>query len=286
MKQWLDRGASGWRMDVAPWVPDDFWREWRAEIKRHKADALTVSEVWFDASKYLLGDMFDSTMNYIFRNAVLEYAAGGSAQSLVAQLELMRESYPPQAHNALMNLLSTHDAARALHRFGYRDDGKDTPDGIALAKQRLLLAVFLQMTYPGAPTIYYGDEVGVTGGDDPYNRGTYPWADEGGQPDLALLADFKKLTKLRHDHPILRRGSLQAPLFTDDHVLVLVRRLGPTWALTATNNSAQAQTVTVTLPEGAAQSFRDVLKGGQLQAQGRQLTLKVPPNFGSVLLNP
>jgi cyclomaltodextrinase len=71
MKLWLDRGASGWRMDVAPWVSDDFWREWRAAIKAHRPDALTVAETWFDASKYFLGDMFDSTMNYIFRNAVL-----------------------------------------------------------------------------------------------------------------------------------------------------------------------------------------------------------------------
>jgi glycosidase len=274
-------------MDVAPWVPDDFWREWRIEIKRHKPDALTVSEVWFDASKYFLGDMFDSTMNYIFRNAVLEYANGGSAKALVANLELMREAYPPQAHSALMNLLSTHDAARALHQFGYHDDGKDTPAGIALAKQRLLLAVFMQMTYPGAPTIYYGDEVGVTGGEDPYNRGTYPWADEGGQPDLALLAEFKKLTRLRHDHPILRRGDLLAPVHVDEHVVVFARRLAQTWALAALNNGDQAQTVTLTLPEGAALRYRDVLQGSAVvAAQDRQLTLSVPPQFGRVLLGP
>jgi cyclomaltodextrinase / maltogenic alpha-amylase / neopullulanase len=72
MKQWLDLGAAGWRMDVAPWVPDDFWREWRAAIRAHKPDAITIAETWFDSSKYFLGDMFDSTMNYIFRNAVLE----------------------------------------------------------------------------------------------------------------------------------------------------------------------------------------------------------------------
>jgi glycosidase len=287
MKLWLDRGASGWRMDVAPWVPDDFWREWRAAIKAHRPDAITIAETWFDASKYFLGDMFDSTMNYIFRNAVLEYAAGGNAKVLVANLELMREAYPPQAHSALMNLLSTHDAARALHQFGYHDDGKDTPAGIAAAKQRLLLAVFLQMTYPGAPTIYYGDEVGVTGGDDPFNRATYPWADLGGKPDTALLAEFKKLTKLRHDHPILRRGELLAPLHVDEHVVVFARRLAQSWALTAINNSDQAQTVTLTLPEGAASGYRDVLQGAAgVTAQGRQLTLTVPARFGRVLLGP
>ena len=194
MKQWLDRGAAGWRMDVAPWMPDDFWREWRTAIKQHKPDALTVAETWFGASKYFLGDMFDSTMNYIFRNSVLEYAAGGKARALYGNIELMREAYPPQAFHALMNLLSSHDQARAQHQFGWhadkdsdkdsdKDNDKDSdpqdPATIAQAKQRLLLAVFFQMTFPGPPTVYYGDEVGVTGGDDPATAAPIPgptWA--------------------------------------------------------------------------------------------------------------
>ncbi|HET9821057.1 MAG TPA: glycoside hydrolase family 13 protein, partial [Burkholderiaceae bacterium] len=225
MKFWLDRGAAGWRMDVAPWVPDDFWREWRAEIKRHRPDALTVAETWFDSSKYFLGDMFDSTMNYVFRNAVLAWAAGGSAREMVEHLEAIREAYPPQAFHALMNLLSTHDAPRALHQFGWHEDTRD-PARIAEAKRRLVLAAFFQMTYPGAPAIYYGDEVGVTGGEDPYNRATYPWADEGGSPDMALHAEFAKLVALRNAHAILRRGELLAPLHVDEHVVVLARRLG------------------------------------------------------------
>jgi cyclomaltodextrinase / maltogenic alpha-amylase / neopullulanase len=273
MKLWLDRGASGWRMDVAPWVPDDFWREWRSEIKRHKPDALTISEAWFDCSKYLLGDMFDSTMNYIFRNAVLAYAAGGSAGDLVASLEAIREAYPPQAFHALMNLLSTHDAARALHQFGFHVDTKDAAV-IARAKQRLLLAVFLQMTYPGSPAIYYGDEVGVTGGDDPFNRATYPWEDEGGVPDKALLAEFKKLTRMRHEHAVLRRGRLLAPLHVDEHVIVFAREHEGRWALTAVNNATEARAVTVTLPHEAAPHFNGVRDG--------HITLQVPALFGAV----
>jgi cyclomaltodextrinase len=109
MKVWLDRGAAGWRMDVAPWVPDDFWREWRAAIKAHRPDAITIAETWFDSAKYFLGDSFDSTMNYIFRNALLEYAAGGDAALLYRNIESIREAYPPPAFHALMNLLSTHD---------------------------------------------------------------------------------------------------------------------------------------------------------------------------------
>lgn len=265
MLQWLDRGAAGWRMDVAPWVPDDFWREWRAAIKAHRPDALTVAETWFDASKYFLGDTFDSTMNYIFRNAVLDWAAGGKAQVMVDNLELTREAYPEPAFFALMNLLSTHDQARSLHHFGWSAQHGNLGDrpAEARAKQRLRLAVLLQMTWPGSPTVYYGDEVGVTGGDDPYNRAPYPWADEGGEPDLALRADFRRLIAMRHAHPVLRRGELLAPLFVDDQVAVFARRLAApggrsTWALTAFSNAGEPRRVRVKLPAGAPQAWRDI----------------------------
>jgi glycosidase len=281
MKRWLDAGAAGWRMDVAPWVPDDFWREWRAEIKRHRPDAVTIAETWFDAAKHLLGDMFDSTMNYIFRNVVLAYAAGGDARTLVPQLELMREHYPPPAFHALMNLLSTHDQPRSLHELGWRDDADGAAE--ALAKRRFALAVLFQMSYPGAPAVYYGDEVGVTGGADPDNRRTFPWADQGGRPDEALHALFRRLIRLRHEHPVLRRGELFEPLHVDAHAVVLLRRLGDRWAVTATHNADRPQTLTVTLPPEAPAVFTDALTGAERRADGGRLTLSLPPLFGSVL---
>jgi len=284
MKTWLDRGAAGWRMDVAPWVPDDFWREWRSAIKTHRPDALTVAETWFDASKYLLGDMFDSTMNYIFRNAVLDYAAGGKARSMYPNIELMREAYPPQAFYALMNLLSSHDQARALHQFGWHANTTDAGT-IAQARQRLKLAVLFQMTFPGAPTVYYGDEVAVTGGDDPYNRATYPWADQGGKPDADMLATFKQLIALRKQHAVLRRGTLDAPLHVDDHSIVLLRQLGSSVAITATNNALTAQTVTVQLPPGVhVDRFTDALGGPSVDVARGKVTLTLPALFGAVLL--
>jgi cyclomaltodextrinase len=282
-KLWLDRGASGWRMDVAPWVPDDFWREWRAAVKAHQPDALTIAETWFDASKFFLGDAFDSTMNYIFRNTVLDYAAGGPADRLYANIELMREAYPPQTFYALMNLLSTHDQPRALHHFGYHDDGN--AQQLAEAKQRLRLAVFFQMVFPGAPSIYYGDEVGLGGGDDPYNRAPYPWVDEGGAPDEALLADFKRLTRLRRDHAVLRHGSIGAPLHLDAHAIVLARQDGRRWALSATNNAIEPRRLTLTLPPALRDAeFVDALSGERLRARGTQLTIEIPALFGRVLL--
>jgi glycosidase len=205
----------------------------------------------------------------------MDYAAGKSGRQMAANLELMREAYPPQAFSALMNLLSTHDQPRALHHFGEDQD-------LALAKQRLRLAVFFQMTYPGAPTIYYGDEVGLGGGDDPYNRAPYPWADEGGQPDDALLTDFKRLVKLRHDLPVLRHGTLDAPLHADDQVVVLARQSGKTWALTATNNSTTARTVSVIVPL-ASGTLRDALGGAPVAVDNHRIQLTVPPLFGRVL---
>lgn len=283
MNLWLDRGAAGWRMDVAPWVPDDFWRDWRAAVKQHRPDALTVAETQFEAAKFFLGDEFDSTMNYIFRNAVQDYANGVSARKIYRNIELMRENYPPQAFYALMNLLSTHDSARALFEFGFRDDKADAAT-IKLAKQRLRLAAFFQMIFPGAPAILYGDEAGVTGGDDPYNRVTYPWADLGGKPDAALLADYKALIKMRKDHVVLRHGSIDAPAFIDDHVIVLVRRDADRWAVTATNNDSSPHEITVELPaELRGATLVDVRTGSRIKAEGGRVTFAVPALFGTVL---
>ncbi|WP_310389975.1 glycoside hydrolase family 13 protein [Roseateles sp.] len=285
MLQWLDLGAAGWRMDVAPWVPDDFWREWRTAIKAHKPDAFLIAETWFDASKFLLGDSFDSSMNYIFRNTVLDYAAGGDARKLYPHIELMREAYPPQAFFAMMNLLSSHDQARALHHLGWQVEADREAE--ALAKQRLRLASFMQMTLPGAPAIYYGDEVGVGGGEDPLNRATYPWADLGGQPDTALLADIKRLTQLRHQHKVLRHGSFNAPLHLDAHLIVLARQDGKSWALTASNNSEKMQTVKLKLaPNMRGLRWRDAMTGRTLTADRQGVVqISVPPLFGRVLIS-
>lgn len=285
MKLWLDRGASSWRMDVAPWVPDDFWREWRTAVKNKKPDALTVAETWFDASKFFLGDSFDSTMNYIFRNTVLDYIGGGKATATYHNIEYIREVYPQQSFYSLMNLLSSHDVPRTLHLLGYRSDTTDAAK-ISEAKQRLLLGVFIQMTFPGSPAVFYGDEVGVTGGEDPFNRATYPWVDKGGKPDLRLLAEFKKLIKLRNDHPVLRNGAFGAPVYIDDNAIVLARNDGEQWAITATNNSTAVKTVTLKLPENfQAQKLTNAITGAQVETKNGNLTVTIPALFGTILIS-
>jgi glycosidase len=284
MNRWLDLGTSGWRMDVVPWIADDFWRDWRTAIRKHKSDALLIAETQFESSKYFLGDEFDSTMNYIFRNAVQAYAAGADARVSYRNIELMRELYPPQAFYALMNLLSTHDSPRALFVFGDRDENASA-ETIALAKQRLRLALLFQVIFPGSPAVFYGDEVGVTGGEDPYDRVTYPWPDQGGKPDMALLKEYKRLIAMRNAHPILRHGSIDAPAFIDDHVIALIRRDGKQWAITAMNNATDARDITVDVPrELRNATFVDALSNHQTKAGVSSITFSVPPMGGVVLL--
>ncbi|MBP6902010.1 MAG: glycoside hydrolase family 13 protein [Burkholderiaceae bacterium] len=291
---WLGRGAAGWRMDVAPYVADDFWREWRAVVKASNPEAITVAETWFEPAKHLLGDMFDASMNYVFRNAVLDWARGGSAREMTAQLELLREQLPAPALHAMLNLLSSHDVPRALTVLG--DEGPATPAAQrALARQRFVLATRLQMAWPGAPMVYYGDEVGMTGGDDPYNRGPYPWADQGGAPDTALEDELRRLIALRRAHPVLSRGTLLAPLWVDDEVLVVARRLddgqaaGPRWAITAFSNADGPRRLRVRLPEGApASGWRDLLAPAapaapRSAAQG-ELPIELPARGAAWLL--
>ena len=197
----------------------------------------------------------------------------------------MRENYPPQAFYALMNLLSTHDAARALYKFGYTSDTTDAAV-IAQAKQRVKLAALFQMSYPGAPAIFYGDEVGVTGGEDPFNRGTYPWADVGGKPDTDLLAAYKRLIKMRKDYPILRQGSLSAPLYSDANVVVLLRELNGQKALVMLNNGTTEKALSLALPAILAGSYQDVLtSSGFTVAEDGSLSLTVPALYGRVLIS-
>ena len=195
IKYWLSLGIGGWRMDVTPWKSDAFWKDWRKELKKDYPNAFTIAEVWFDASKYFTGDMFDSTMNYIFRSAALNFARGGNASLTSDTLEMLRENYPKPVFYRLMNLVSSHDVPRALFELGYMKYGAANYDEM---RKRLLLCFVLQFTYPGAPTIYYGDEVGMTGGADPMNRGPYPWKEDGcNYGDYSLIDVVKELSTIR-----------------------------------------------------------------------------------------
>lgn len=239
IKYWLSLGIGGWRMDCTPWKSDDFWRDWRKELKKDYPDAFTIAEVWFDASKYFVGDMFDSTMNYIFRSAALNFASGGDASFTSDTLEMLRENYPKPVFYRLMNLVSSHDVPRALFELGYTKYGAPNYSEV---RKRLLLCFALQFTYPGAPTIYYGDEAGMTGGADPMNRGPYPWKEDGcDYGDYSLIDVVKELSRLRHENPVLIDGEVRM-LPGDRNILAYERNDGKSRVLVVMNNATEPKT--------------------------------------------
>jgi len=221
-RRWISYGSSGWRLDVSPEVAHDFWAEFRRHIRNISfphGKPIMIAENWHDATLDLLGDTFDSTMNYRFRNAVLEFVLQGNADTFDRILTEIYEDYPREAFYAMMNLLESHDTERILKTFG--DLEPDTfadreraagmsPEEIdtanALAQARLKMAAILKLSYPGSPTLYYGTEVGLTGQRDPDSRRTFPW--ELVTDDNALLNHYRKLAAIRNDNPVLRTGDL------------------------------------------------------------------------------
>ena len=211
VRRWLRRGASGWRLDVADELPDSLIRDIRAAMKEEKEDSLLLGEVWEDASnkvsygalrEYFLGSELDATMHYPFRTAVLDFLLGKiRAQAACDAFWTIQEHYPKENLYAALNLIGSHDRARVLTVLG----------GDVNA---LKMAMFLQFALPGVPSIYYGDEAGMTGGTDPYNRGSFPWG-KGNAP----LTDFvRSLTAMYQETPLLRRGECEM-LFFGENVL-------------------------------------------------------------------
>ena len=214
---WLKNGSNGWRLDVANEVSDETWRKFRTAVKE-EGDNVVIGEIWTDASKYLLGDMYDSVMNYRFRDAVLSYVENKDTNNMSAvqamnQLEVMREQYPKEAFEAMMNLVDSHDTQRIISDFdGAQKSVKaiaGEPSATALEKVRLI--PLIQMTYPGAPTIYYGDEAAMPGADDPDNRRGMIW----GKGDQSTVEWYAKLINIRNAYTVLRTGDI-VPITVDD----------------------------------------------------------------------
>ena len=237
-RYWLKQGIGGWRMDVTPWVSDDYWKEWHKYVKLENPLAFTVAEVWFDASKYLLGDMFDCTMNYIFRGAMINFGKGGSTFGTVAVLEMMRENYPKPVFYRLMNLVSSHDLPRLLYELGYAKYGAKNYETV---KPKYLMTLAFQFTYPGAPTIYYGDEIGMTGGNDPFNRGPYPWKEDGGNyGDDSILVFVKALGQMRRTHDVFANGEIRMT-YTGTNTIGFERWNEKEYTISLFNNSTKKE---------------------------------------------
>lgn len=319
-KHWFDRGAAGWRFDVANDISHNWWHDYRTFAKSYKSDGPLIGEIWPDASQYLAGDQLDSVMNYRFRKNVLGFARGlnwtdndnngnntivGLAPSQFDHaLRSVREDYPAQATAAMLNLLDSHDTNRALYVLTLGGDS-----GLVEAKERLKLSALFQFTYPGAPMVYYGDEGALNSPalangpngpeDDPYNRAPYPWSDEAGDQtvygpiDNSVLSFYTTLAHLRKQFTALREGSFETLLTgdttaagSDNNTYAFARVAGAEKAIVVLNNGSATNTASIPVASYFADGtmLQDALSGATFTVSGGFVNITLAARNGAVLL--
>ena len=287
---WIESGIDGWRLDVPHEIDDDaFWCQFRRVVKKADPEAYIVGEIWEDASRWLQGDQFDAVMNYEFNRACLGFFGGErldvsqrpggyplkalKATEFADQIDALLHRYPWEVTLAQFNLLSSHDMPRFLTLV--RGD-----------KAALKLATLFQMTFPGAPSVYYGDEVGMEGGDDPACRAAFRW-DEGIW-DAELLTFFRRAIALRHEHDALRQGRYIRLLADDQHnVYAFARQTEDQGIVVVLNNGAAPYRLDVDVRPVFADgdSIQDVWVGGEVRVNGgRAVGAALPPRSAAVLV--
>ncbi len=233
--RWLRGGASGVRLDVSDELPDSFLREMRRCVKEATSgEGLVLGEVWEDATTkisygnyrdFAFGRTHDTVMGYPFRAILLPFLKGEiDARTWALTMERHRENFPDEMFYCMMNLISSHDVPRAITILA----GKPDPGDRKLQQELVLseserkrgmtlmcMAFAIQMTYPGCPCIYYGDEIGMEGYRDPFNRRTYPWGREDEQ-QKEMLAEYRRLSGLRRENEVLRNGEIRILLAKGD----------------------------------------------------------------------
>ncbi len=288
-RHWVEFGIDGWRLDVPHEIDDDqFWRQFRHVVKRANPEAYIVGEIWEDASRWLQGDQFDAVMNYVFTRACLGFFGGQrldvtqrpggyqlsvmTATEFADEIDALLDLYDREVTLAQFNLLGSHDMPRFLTLV--RGD-----------KDALKLATLLQMAFPGAPSIYYGDEVGMEGGDDPDCRRSFRWDQRTWDEDL--LAFFRRAVALRHQHSALRRGQYVRLLADDEHDVYAFARKGDQESLVVVlNNGPVSYELNVDVGEVFAEgdSLQDVWGGLEARVSGgRAVGAALAPRSGAVL---
>lgn len=275
-EHWLRRaGLDGWRLDVANEVDHAFWRAFRQRVKGVNPEAWILGEVWHDSLEWLRGDQYDAVMNYPFRDALLAFFRGeDDAERLDARLARLRMQYPWDVTANLLNLVGTHDTPRVRTLIG---------------REKSLLAAVLMMTYPGVPLIYYGDEVGMEGDQDPGCRGAMDWSEQ--TWDRQALALYRRLVRIRRAFPWLRDGGFRAvaaepggTLFGFERTAALPgfpgREERPGRLITLVNGGASA--AGVSLP--AEGTLVDLLTGETRRAVSGRLALALAPWQAVVLV--
>lgn len=285
---WIEFGIDGWRLDVPADIDEDeFWREFRRRVKRVNPDAYIVGEIWHDAHRWLQGDQFDAVMNYPLARACLGFFVGDdllheevartgyhwietlNAQAFAQEIERLLHLYPQPVIDAQYNLLGSHDTPR----FKTLARGDDSA---------YRLATLFQMTYPGAPSIYYGDEIGMEGEHDPGCRGAFPWDERSWDQNLRKYV--QRCIALRKAHPALSRGDFR--LFAAQGVVAYGRRLGSDTLLVLLNAAQQPVRVDLTLDGYFDQDtlLHDLWGDAVLPVEGGSLVgVQVPARAGLVL---
>jgi cyclomaltodextrinase len=260
-EHWTRRGIDGWRLDVPEEITDvDFWREFRQRVRAINPEAYIVGEIWHLAPEWLRGDRFDALMNYPLAEAILGFAGAGRLdRDLIARhgtyaatvepldgpgfarrLEELSAAYEPDIAAVQLNLLGSHD----LPRFVTMCSGD---------RDSLRLATLIQMTLPGAPCVYYGDEIGLEGGMEPASRVAFPWEPERWDGDLR--DDIRGAIALRHAFPVLRHGTVRV-LGAEGGAVAYARSSASDWILVAVNAGDDAVTLRIAAPEMAGRRLQ------------------------------
>ncbi len=288
IRYWLKKGIKGWRLDVADELPDEFLDRIRLAVKSEGEDNYLLGEVWEDATnkisygsrrRFLRGRQLDSVMNYPFANAIVDFVKNGNSQDLYNTVLNILENYPPQAVKLLMNHIGTHDTARILtvlasnmSETGDRRwqseqtlSGEQYADGVRLLK----LAAVLQFTLPGVPSVYYGDEAGLTGYGDPFCRAGYPW----GRENRELIDFYKTLGQFRRSSPVFASGDF-IPVYAQNAVFAFIRKKGKSAVLTAVNSgNASAEIEVPSEYRGAKPVFGGKAENGRLKIGPRDFAI-------------
>lgn len=275
-RYWVEQGIDGWRLDVPNEIDDDsFWSEFRYTVKSANPEAYLVGEIW-TADKRWVGDgHFDGLMNYPVRDALLRLLFAGTLdlQQFVEKIESLFALYPLENMYAMYVPLGSHDTERLLTKV---EDNLD----------KARLAFLFQFAFPGAPAIYYGDEIGLKGGKDPACRAAFPW--NASQWNIGLLEWVKKLAALRKQTPALRRGNIRRLCREIKHDICAFARLHEEGnVVVAMNASPESQKLTVAVQEVGWQDGwlpENLLGVGQVEpVKNGQIAITLPPWSGSWL---